>query len=529
MSQSTSGLRLRRNLITRLTRFGLILSLIGFPEWASSTTLVHTNDVMGDLEPCGCRNNPQGGMARKANLVKRLPDSDVIQVDAGDLLFSTLDVPEMLKQQSKVQARYLLKSMDLLHHDATVPGEKDFSLGLKTFQELRKATRVQFLAANLTLRSGQKFLEPHLLIQRGSRVALIGVVGSQLRWPKELRVSSAVEAVRREVAWAKSQKADAIVVLSHQGFDEDVQLARTVTGIDVIVGGHTQSFLQKPVMQGKTWILQSSFKNQYIGVLPLRRPLDENQYQLIGLDAGYDSPAETPSEMDRLVKEFKESVARLNALREKNLQAQVEPSMGSDQKASFQTFPQCAQCHLKQFDFWRKTPHFRALHALVEKGQENNKECLSCHTLGLGQPGGFSELSQLGEWKQVDGADHPKTATPTVKDWSSFLTRVGEAKSIQDSIQVDFPVSRSMPVRQAIASLGKHWALPQCESCHQPGGDHPFSGNYRKTVQSQACLKCHTQERAPSWYKEGQPDLTLIQTKMKAVACPAGEFSETTD
>jgi hypothetical protein len=61
------------------------------PERAA--TIVHSNDVYAEIEPCGCRNHPQGGMARKANYLKRLADKSVLQLDAGDLLFSTLPVP----------------------------------------------------------------------------------------------------------------------------------------------------------------------------------------------------------------------------------------------------------------------------------------------------------------------------------------------------------------------------------------------------------------------------------------------------
>ncbi len=470
-------------------------------------------------------------MARKANLIRRLIDRDVIQLDAGDLLFSTLEIPELLREQSQVQAGYLLRSMDLLRHDAAVPGEKDFSLGFRVFETLRKKTQVQFVAANLKLRSGQKYLEPHLLIHRGLKVGVIGVVGAKLKWPKELRVTSAIQAVRKEIKQLKAKKADTIIVLSHQGFDDDVELAKSVSGIDVIVGGHTQSFLQTPVHEGRTLILQSSFKNQYVGVLPLSRPLKEEDYQLKGLDAGYDSPVQAPSEMDQLVREFKEAIARLNSLREIGLHAQTSASHPSApaREASYQTFPQCAQCHLKQFDFWRKTPHFHALSALVQKNQESNKECLQCHTLGLGEVRGFSAIEQLGEFKNPEGVPESQAKRLTGAEWASFLDRVARAKSVDDSIDVPFSVSRSVPVRQAMQSLKRVWALPQCESCHQAGGEHPFSGAYSKVVQSTACLKCHTQERAPSWYKGGQPDSELIQTKLKAMTCPAGELSESVD
>ncbi len=116
------------------------LALFLFSFTVHAFTVIHTNDVLGDIEPCGCRHNPQGGMARKFHLLQRTQAQDpfVIQVDAGDFLFSTTEIPDLLQAQAELQAKYLLKTMDLLHHDIVVPGEKDFSLGLKVFEKLTK-------------------------------------------------------------------------------------------------------------------------------------------------------------------------------------------------------------------------------------------------------------------------------------------------------------------------------------------------------------------------------------------------------
>jgi nitrate/TMAO reductase-like tetraheme cytochrome c subunit len=493
-------------------------------QTANAITIVHSNDLLGELEPCGCRTNPLGGMARKANLLKQTEDKEIIQLDAGDLLFPTDQIPEALKKQSLLQAKYLLKAMDQTHHDAAVPGEKDFALGLSTFQSLAKGTHVKFIAANLKAKSGKKLFEPHLLLKRKDKdgktvtVAVIGLVGEKLVWPKDLKASPAIATAKSEVTALKS-KADYIVALTHQGLDQDEALAKAVPGIDLIIGAHSQSFLQAPPTVGKTLIVQSSFRNQYVGLVPLSHPVKGEDYKLVGLDPRFDSPAQAPSAMDDLVKEFKTAIAELNTREEAEESARLVSSTSSS-SIKFHTFPRCAECHLKQFDFWRKTPHARALEPLIAAKQAQNKDCLSCHTVGLGDPKGYEFVTRLAETRHGD-----ETTAMPVDELHAYLKQMNDAKSLDSSVQVSAK-GPSEPLRQSLNTISRSFAPVQCENCHQPGQEHPFAGTYSKQVDTtQTCLKCHTPERAPEWYKGNEPDWKIIEAKRAKMTCPAGELT----
>lgn len=494
----------------------LVITILGFAgPGARAATLIHTNDVLGELEPCGCRNNPQGGLARKANLLKKLPDTSLVQLDAGDLLFPTDRVPELLAPQSELQAARLLQAHELLRHDAIVPGEKDFALGFHVFEKLRKASKVPFLAANLQRKSGGRFLPAHLILtRRGSdgkklRIAIFGLVGDSLSWPRELRAMPTIPSARDQLKELR-KKADLVIALTHQGYEKDRELAEKVPGIDVIVGGHTQTFLQKPMRVGKTLVLQSSFRNQYVGVLPLDRKVDPEKYQLIGLDAGYESPQGTLSSLDEHVARFKREIAELNS-REGSAGAAVSDG------PKFQTFPRCAECHSKQFEFWRGTRHARAFSTLFEKNQNMNKDCLGCHTVGLGARNGFTDVNRLVELES-ESLIHT--------DVRAFLDAMSAAKSTKDPIRVKSTDPQPLPLRDALQRVTRAWTPVQCENCHSPAGDHPFSGTYTKTVEKELCLKCHTQDRAPAWYTpSGQPDWKTIDAKRARISCPAGELS----
>ena len=486
-------------------------------------TLIHTNDILGEIEPCGCRTNPLGGMARQANLLKQIKDPEVILIDAGDLLFPTPEIPQILKKQSELQARYLLEAMDQIHYVAGVPGEKDFSLGLTTYKKLISASKIQFLAANLKTKSGLKFLASHLIVERKSvdgkkiKIAFIGLVGKELKWPKELRASDPIAAAKAEVG-ALRGKVDFIVAVTHEGFDDDKKLATAVKGIDYIVGGHSQSFLQAPITVEKTPIFQSSFRNQYVGEILMTKPFIPDNYLLVGLDAGFDSPAEMPSEMDALVKSFKAGIAELNTTEAAVAQAtERQDAATGRKKIEFQTFPKCSECHLKQFDYWRHTQHSQAMVPLIEKEQISNKECLMCHTVGLGAPNGFTDVTKLA---QVGDTTLPVT------DLAEYLKQIHSAASLKDKVKLR-STDRAFPIRKTLRDLSRAWAPVQCENCHKAGGDHPFSGSYSKTVATTTCMACHNPERAPDWYNSaGKPNEKLIAEKRASVTCPAGNLDD---
>lgn len=511
-----------------LARLLPVFFLLGIPKLSFSATLIYSNDVLGEIEPCGCRNNPMGGMARKANFLKRHSEKgpEVIQVDAGDLLFSSDSLPELLQKQAETQATFLLKAMDLNQHDVVVPGEKDFALGVKTFDELRKKTKIKFLAANLQKKSGKKFLEPSAIFHKRNtqgktiRVGIFGIVGDQLRWPKELKATSAIASARNQVK-ALRKKVDILIAVTHQGFESDQKLAKEVSGIDIIVGAHSQSFIQTPIKIGKTAIYQSSFRNQYIGVVTLGAAEAElpSRNLFIGLDAEYESQASASNSVDILVKEFKAAIAEINS---KETVAQAQAT--HPQKAStLQTFPKCAECHLKQFDFWRKTPHANSLQPLFAKEQARNKECLSCHTVGLGVPGGFTHVNQIAEYIKP-GPDRDSFPM-NLEDLNAYLQKMHKAKSIQTQVKLHESDPEAEPLHQSLSRLTRSWAPVQCENCHIPGGEHPFSGSYTKTVEKTACLKCHTQAQAPKWYTEaGQPNWDAITAKRALITCPPGSL-----
>jgi hypothetical protein len=533
--------------VNRLGGIALLiaLSVSLFPKSSQALIIVHSNDDLGELEPCGCRTNPLGGYPRKTNLLKSLKTEEggdeILQLDAGDLLYPSDVIPDLLKPQSLVQARYNLKTLSLLHHDAVVPGEKDFALGTKSLLKLVSDSKVHFFAANLLYKKNSKPVFPasEIFVRKNEkgkkiRIAVLGLVGSELDWPDDLKASDPVATATKLIAELR-KKADLVIALTHEGMPADKLLAEKVKGIDYIIGGHTQSFLQTPVHVGKTILFQSSFRNQYIGLIKpsVAENLEASEnnseknsfYRLVGLDAGYDSPADQPSPIDQLVTEFKAEVARVNTatLKSESKSLQNNAQAEGVPFVKYQTFPRCAECHLKQFDFWRKTPHMNALHALTEAKQDKNLECLSCHTVGLGDPKGFSQVDHLAQMKTESKKDDSVFATN--EEFVHYLQDLRNAKSLQSDVTL---FKKTLPARDSLGRLETAWTPVQCENCHTPGFDHPFNTSEQakvtQKVETTTCLSCHTATRAPAWYgSDGKPDWKIIQEKRGLIACPAGD------
>jgi len=518
-----------------------ILPFAGVPTSAWGATILYSNDVLGELEPCGCRNNPTGGMARKAVLVEKLKnEGPLLQIDAGDLLFDAEQIPESMHGQAEVQARALLKAHEKLGHQVLVPGEKDFALGLKKWKAITRGSSIQVLAANaVEKKSGKPLAKGSQVFRLGkTRVGVIGIMGSALHWPKELRVTAEKPAVERELAQLKKQKPHLILLVTHQGLDADREMISGIKGIDALIGAHSQSFLQK-VEKGTgagkdTLLLQSSFRNQWVGILPVdtqKNQLLAEQHALLSLDTSYDSERD-PFDIKALIGKFKEEVARVNREAQK---ADTTHSRPTGVAASFQTFPKCAECHIKQFDFWRQSPHGKSYMALFQQNQAENQSCIGCHSVGYQAPQGWTKLAEPAHLTQgpeptPSGSPAPALDSPlNPPALQPYLQALHVEKSLKSQVKLERISSEKIDLLRATAAFKQVWANVQCENCHGAGGEHPFGTSpYSKTVETATCLKCHSQERAPEWYgKDQKLDPERLTQSLKKASCPAGNVTET--
>ncbi|HYE65854.1 MAG TPA: metallophosphatase [Pyrinomonadaceae bacterium] len=225
-------------------------------------TILHTNDQHSQIDPLppNDRNAGKGGVARRATLVRRirLENPNTLLVDAGDVFQGT---PYFNLYKGEVE----YKSMSAIGYDIGTLGNHDFDNGVEALAAAMKFASFEFVSANYDV-SGtaiENRVKPFVVRELGGvRVGVfgLGIKLEGLNPPstfKGIKYLDPVQAARDAVKVLRErERCTMVVCLSHLGYypepkgDDfgDTQLVAQVDGIDFIAGGHTHTFMEKPVM-----------------------------------------------------------------------------------------------------------------------------------------------------------------------------------------------------------------------------------------------------------------------------------------
>lgn len=478
--------------------------------------IFYNNDNFSYLERCGCRVSPIGGVDRRWNAMQAYPKETRLFLDAGNLLFKTIKAPDYLVPQWFEQAVGVVEAYNLLGADAATVGQTEFSLGVKKFQELAAKASFPFISSNIYYRGTKNlFLKDSVILKKmGKKIGVFGLFLPSLILPEELEAKDPISTAKEMVKKLRSEGVDMVIALSHQGYDEDVKLARAVKGIDLIIGAHSQSLLQRPDTEGDSLLVQLSNQGQMLGMVEYDSkdfPHKRTDFIVAELNADYDvAPKDIANPMKNLVAVTNLRMAEAN----KKLEAQIWDEHGNRAQAgasSFETFLSCRDCHTVQAHFQEGKPHAASFLTLMHAKQENNMDCVKCHSVGLGQSGGFDSLTKA----FLDAEGNPVPLDFIRKHLGSL--KGGSYRAKEENIRPD--------VEKWIASLKKAkvkkaFVSVQCESCHGQLPGHPFAEMKPRKVSTQTCLQCHTPEQAPAWYNGKVPNKDVIDAALKKMTCP---------
>lgn len=225
-------------------------------------TILHTNDVHSHIEPFPKnhhRSANKGGVARRATLVEniRKENPNTLLLDAGDIFQGT---PYFNFYGGELE----FKLMSMLKYDAATIGNHDFDNGIDGLYAQLPNAKFSFISSNYDFsntimdgytKSHQIFMKDGVKIGvYGLGIELQGLVGKKLY--KETKYLNPVEIAQdMERQLKEDKKCDLIICLSHLGYyykNEqlvcDIRLAKKTKYTDLIIGGHTHTFLKKPTV-----------------------------------------------------------------------------------------------------------------------------------------------------------------------------------------------------------------------------------------------------------------------------------------
>ena len=263
--------------------------------FGETLTILHTNDFHSRVEPiskydgpCDPEDNAAGecfgGYARLKTAIEEArarvgtdSNAGVLLVDGGDQFQGSLFY-------TRYKGEVAAEMMNDLGYDAMTVGNHEFDDGPEVLAAFVERVDFPILMSNADIDAEPAIagkIDPSTVLEKGGiRYGLIGLTPENTRDlaspGPNVTFTDPVEAVQREVDRLTADGVDRIIVLSHSGYGVDQRVAESTTGVDVIVGGHTNTLLSNvdedadgpyPTMVGDTAIVQAYAYGKYLGEL----------------------------------------------------------------------------------------------------------------------------------------------------------------------------------------------------------------------------------------------------------------------
>lgn len=279
----------RRDFLVKSSTFGVGLTLA--PSLLTqarkdyrSLTILHTNDTHSHIDPFPDNHKYH---AYKGGVVNRAKHIDLIRQEVGPiLLLDAGDVFQGTPYFNRFHGHLEMQLMQAMGYDAMTMGNHDFDIGIAGFEDAyRKNARFPIICSNYDFSntSINDLVKPYHIFEKNEiRVGVFGL-GIELKGLVSLKhyegtvYNDPISVAQKYVKLLKNElQCDIVICLSHLGYKYDTEkisdrvLAQTVEGIDLIIGGHTHTFLKKPEMivrdkKGQTLVNQVGFGGINLG------------------------------------------------------------------------------------------------------------------------------------------------------------------------------------------------------------------------------------------------------------------------
>jgi 5'-nucleotidase len=256
----------RRTFLKQSAAIGglLLTNSIPFKSLAGNNverlTILHSNDTHSQLEPFASdavKFANLGGVAGRATLINkiRIEEANVLLLDAGDF-FQGTDYFDTYKGIPEIE------SMNLMRYDAITIGDHEFDGGIENLAEQLSNIKCPILVANYGFEgtSLEGKIKPYTTITKaGMKIGIIGIgidlnglvadpIAKRIKYLDPVKIANETALVLKQ-----KENCDFIICLSHLGFENffskkvnDKKLAQETEHIDLVVGGHSHTFLDKP-------------------------------------------------------------------------------------------------------------------------------------------------------------------------------------------------------------------------------------------------------------------------------------------
>ena len=247
-------------------------------------TILHSNDMHGDFNAENIDDSLIGGVSMLSGYINKVrrEEENVIYAIAGDMFRGSIIDTEF-------HGISTIEIMNMLGPDIVTLGNHEIDYGLAHLLFLEKCAEFPIINANMHVTTNHKRLfEPYKIIEVGGmKILFIGIITeiALMECKKDnligtfVSLDEAAEEVGRICDTYNSLDVDFTVLLTHIGFEEDKQLAAKLDpawGVDVIIGGHSHTFITEPEVVNGIPIVQAGTGTDQIGRFDIMIDTDQN-------------------------------------------------------------------------------------------------------------------------------------------------------------------------------------------------------------------------------------------------------------
>ena len=253
-------------------------------------TILHSNDMHGDFLPTVKDGKETGGLTRLSGYLNKVRSEEehVIYAIAGDMFRGSII-------DSEYQGLSTIDLVNMLHPDVVTLGNHEADYGMGHLLFLEKCAKFPVINANLfvTMNNARLF-QPYLNLDvaDGMRILFIGILTEEVlasaKSEKIIGTFIDVEEAAKEVGIIcdnyRTIRTDLTILMTHIGIEADRELAKLLNpdwGVDLIIGGHSHTFMEAPEVVNGVPIVQAGTGTGIIGRLDLDVDCDENEIKTL--------------------------------------------------------------------------------------------------------------------------------------------------------------------------------------------------------------------------------------------------------
>lgn len=285
-------------------------------------TILHSNDMHGDFlsENTAEKNKLVGGLSLLSGYINKVrqEEENVLYVIAGDMLQGSLI-------DSEYKGLSTIEIMNYLAPDVVTLGNHEIDYGLPHLLFLEKLANFPIVNANLYIKKyNKRLMNPYLILKKaGFDILFTGIITEKiidsLKMDSLIGSFVSVEEAAKEVGKItnayKNDDIDLTILLTHIGYESDLELAKLLKpewGVDMIIGGHSHTILEKPAKINNILVAQAGVGTNQIGRFDIVVDDDTNsiieyKWQLVEIN---NKIAQPDKHLEKFIDSFKDEVDR---------------------------------------------------------------------------------------------------------------------------------------------------------------------------------------------------------------------------